>query len=238
MDATPFDSDPNADRATEAPDDQAAHFADGEVAAAARDAAEHAARMADAAAEHAARVADTAAEHVGDAANRVAERLEGLADDIARRIGAVLHTLPERLAAAGLKPEEIDSIRSGIESAGERAVARIEQKVAHIVARARRAAERGDAKGRHGRRWGGQVEIEHEGVFGHAGPFGPRGPFGPSGPFGPGGPFGAGARRQRAAASADSPETMTVLRMLSEGKITAEDAERLLAAMGQSSRTA
>ena len=132
MNATPFDHAPdNDDRGTPA-EDVGMAAEDVGMAAEATQAAEHAAAAAVAAA--------------ADIADRVAERLEGLAEEIHVRISGVLHTLPERLAAAGLQPDEIDHIRAGIEQAGERAAARIEHKVAHVVARARVLAQRGERR--------------------------------------------------------------------------------------------
>lgn len=174
-------------------------------------------RAAAEAARAAERAAEAAAEAAGDAAERFAERFEGLSDEIQRRIDEALRSLPERLAAAGLDAEEIERIRAGLSHAGERAAVRIEHKVAHVVAKARRAAERAAERASHrgeGRRWGGRMAFGH-GL--HGGP-------GPDGPF---------AHRGPRAAAADNGETMTVLRMLGEGKITAEEAERLLAAMGR-----
>ena len=172
------------------------------------------------AARAAGRGATAAADAAGGAAERFAARFEGLSDEIQRRIDEALRSLPDRLTAAGLEPDEIERIRAGLSQAGERAAERIEHKVAHVVARARQAAERAaDRAARQaqrageGRRWGARM------AFGH----GPHGAPGRDGPFGHRGPRAAGS---------DS-ETMAVLRMLGEGKISAEEAERLLAALGR-----
>jgi len=162
---------------------------------------------------------DAAAAAAASGAVRAARGLEDVAEGIAARVAGALEGLEARLEGMDLREADLVRVRQRVEHMGERFAERLEQRLGRAAARVARAGLRGERHGeRHGERYGGR---------------------------GPGRGRGGGRRQpwanpeaeveDRAAAAAapgaTGDEVMTILRMLEEKRISAEEAERLLSAL-------
>jgi hypothetical protein len=154
-----------------------------------------------------------AEEITGQVEVRVEQVMSSLSDHLSR----MSETLPGVLEAAGLSATEADRIaervRESGERAAERAARRAERKAAKAARRAEKAARRAERKKHRKKMF----------VAGHH----RHGPEGGAFHWSP-----AGRVPEREPVSDE--ERLAVLRMLEEGKITAEEAERLLRALGGS----
>jgi len=153
-------------------------------------------------------------ERLGDMAERFGVQIEGIAELVGQRIDATIGGLPEMLAQRGLSGEQIERIAERLQHVGERAAEQVERKLRRMSEQAERLGERAERMAERHRHRGG-------GAYGWtARPMAPAAPEPPRAPGRPAQP-GAGAE-----------EVMAILRMVEGGKISAEEAERLIAALG------
>jgi len=148
---------------------------------------------------------------IGDEFRQLAERVTrrvhahvgDLGNQLNGRFGQLADNLTDILSAAGMSMEEAEAVSERIRSAGERAGLRAQEKMEQL--RRRRDEDVGDAR-RGSWEWIGRA-VEG------ARPAPPAPPAPPSPPVG-------------------SEERLSVLRLLEAGRISADEAERLLKAMG------
>ena len=164
----------------------------------------------------------------GEFAQRMEAQLGMMAGQLHERLGHVSDALPEVLVAAGLSDDDAERIAGHVRQAGERAA----ERAARHAERAARAVERqAEAIGRqaevaarqaeaHVRRT--VVKVSHGGEGGER-PGGRKWVWRADAP--------PGSRAPEAPQAASSEERLMVLRMLEQGKISAAEAERLLAAI-------
>jgi len=158
-------------------------------------------------------------EPLGGMAERIGLQVEGIAEMISARITEAVGGLPETLAQRGLSLDQVEGIAERLQHAGERAAEQVERKLRRMAEKAERMGERAE---RHA-----SERLHRHDPRGAAWAF--RGPSeGPRAPSGvPSAPPGAAA-----GGAANAEEVMTILRMVEGGKISAEEAERLISALG------
>lgn len=144
-------------------------------------------------------------------AHRMESQLGAMTGQLSERLAHLSHNLPDVLIAAGLPDEEAERISERIRQAGERAAERAQRHIEHATRTVQRRADETT------RRKAVKVAFR-------------------TGPGGEGEPRPAAFRWTRGPeaappAQASTEERMLVLRMLEQGKITTDDAERLLAAL-------
>ena len=141
-------------------------------------------------------------------ARRMEAQMSSMSESLSERLAHLSQTLPGVLAAAGLSEAEAERIALKIRRAGERAGEQAQVRVERVMREAERkmaSAERQAASA--GRR--GRHEMRRRWVFMPESPGAPQAPREPVSP----------------------EERMAVLRMLEAGRISSEEAERLLAVM-------
>lgn len=144
-------------------------------------------------------------------AHRMEAQLGAMTGQLSERLAHLSHNLPDVLVAAGLPDEEAERISERIRQAGERAAERAQRHIEHATRTVQRHADETT------RRKAVKVAFR-------------------AGPGGEGAPRPAAFRWTRGPeaappAQASTEERMLVLRMLEQGKISTDDAERLLAAL-------
>lgn len=144
-------------------------------------------------------------------ARRMEAQLSTMTGQLSERLAHLSHNLPDVLVAAGLPDDEAERISERIRQAGERAAERAQRHIEHATRTVQRQAD--EAARRKTVKVAFRTRPDAEGEARPAAFRWARGPEAPP------------------QAKASTEERMLVLRMLEQGKISTDDAERLLGAL-------
>jgi hypothetical protein len=164
---------------------------------------------------------EQAASSAAEGAARMAGQFEQLAEQIARRVADAVSGIEKNLSDVDMGEHDVERLRNRMSQVGERFAERLEHRLQRAVAHAARRGVR--ARVRTQRRGGADSGEAWEGVSKWVEEM--------TGPAWRRGPEGGEPTAAKAVPGASGDEVMTILRMVEEKRISAEEAEKLIAAL-------